>query len=176
MSMDIPWKNLMSHTEHLRWNAQSCIRISSPALRQWCDKSLPCLFGNPALMVWPPHTYRVWTCWVLEATSYHSANMCTGWVVACSFQQGYDFGSNPGAVQAPAGARYCWRYPHSIALLHSRRKRPVRPQHIDDLWADVGSMSAGLNRIWEKSYFCWKLQATTQLEHMYWLSCSSCSL
>ncbi len=60
--MDIPWKNLMSNIEHLCRNAQSCIRTSSPASRQWCGESLPCLFGNPALMVWPPHTHRVWPC------------------------------------------------------------------------------------------------------------------
>jgi hypothetical protein len=60
--MDIPWKNLMSNTEHLRRNAQSCIRTSSPALRPWHGESLPHFFGNPALMVWPPHTYSVWPC------------------------------------------------------------------------------------------------------------------
>ncbi len=42
--------------------------ILSPALRQWCGKSLcpklPHLFGNPALMVWPPHTCCVWPCQV----------------------------------------------------------------------------------------------------------------
>jgi hypothetical protein len=60
--MDIPWKNLMCNTEHLRRNAQSCIRTSSPALRQWCGESLPCLFGNPASVVWPPYMYRIWPC------------------------------------------------------------------------------------------------------------------
>ncbi len=60
--MDIPWKNLVSNTEHLRRNAQSCIRTSSPALRWWCGESLPRLFGNPSSMVWRPHTYRIWPC------------------------------------------------------------------------------------------------------------------
>ncbi len=60
--MDIPWKNLMSNNEHLHRNAQSCIKTSSPALRQWCGESLPPLFGNPALMVWPPHMYSDWPC------------------------------------------------------------------------------------------------------------------
>jgi hypothetical protein len=32
---------------------------------------------------------------------------CIGLVVACSFPQGYDLGSYPGVVQAPAGACYC---------------------------------------------------------------------
>ncbi len=39
--MDIPWKNLTSNTEHLRRNAQSSIRTSSPVSRQWCGESLP---------------------------------------------------------------------------------------------------------------------------------------
>jgi hypothetical protein len=67
--MNIPWISLsksyvfgLSNTEHLRRNAESCIRPSSPALRWWHGESLPCLFGNPALMVWPPHTYSVWLC------------------------------------------------------------------------------------------------------------------
>ncbi len=59
----------MSNTEHLRRNAQSCIRTSSPALRQWCGESLPRLFGNPALMVWSPHTYSIWPCWVCQKYS-----------------------------------------------------------------------------------------------------------
>jgi hypothetical protein len=67
--MEIPWKSLsksyvfgLSNTEHLRRNAQSCIRTSSPALRWWRGESWPCLFGNPSLMVWPPHTCCVWPC------------------------------------------------------------------------------------------------------------------
>jgi hypothetical protein len=36
--------------------------------------------------------------------------------------------------------------------------------------AGVGSMSADLTRTWGKSYFCWKLQATTQPIHVYWTS------
>ncbi len=74
--MDIPWKSLsksyvfsLSNTEHLRRNAQSCIRTSSPALRQWHGESLPRLFGNPALMVWPTHTYSVWPCWACQEHS-----------------------------------------------------------------------------------------------------------
>ncbi len=69
--MDLPWKNLMSNTEHLRRNAQSCIRTISPALRQWCGESLPRLFGNPALMVWPHHTYCVWPCWACQKIPLH---------------------------------------------------------------------------------------------------------
>ncbi len=68
--MDIPWKSLsqsyvfgLSKTDHLCRNAQSCIRTSSPALRQWCGESSPHLFGNPASMVWPPHTSSTWPCW-----------------------------------------------------------------------------------------------------------------
>ncbi len=67
--MDIPWKSLsksyvfgLFNTEHLCRNAQSCIRTSSPALRQWRGELSPCLFGNPALMVWPPHRCCVWPC------------------------------------------------------------------------------------------------------------------
>ncbi len=67
--MDIPWKSLsksyvfgLFNTEHLRRNAQSCIRTSSPALRQWRGESLLCLSGNLASMVWPPHTYSIWPC------------------------------------------------------------------------------------------------------------------
>ncbi len=60
--MEIPWKNLMPNTGPLLRNAQSCIKTSSPVSRQWCGESLPCLFGNPALMVWPPHTYCIWPC------------------------------------------------------------------------------------------------------------------
>ncbi len=41
-------------------NAQSCIRTSSPALRQQRGEYSPRLFGNPASMVWPPHTCCVW--------------------------------------------------------------------------------------------------------------------
>ncbi len=65
--MDIPWTSLsksylfgLSNTEHLCRNAQSCIRTSSPALRGCCSESSPCLFGDPASMVWPPHTCCVW--------------------------------------------------------------------------------------------------------------------
>ncbi len=74
--MDIPWKSVsksyvfgLSNTEHLCRNAQSCIRTSSPALRQWRGESLPHLFGNPALIVWPPHTYSVWPCLVRQKYS-----------------------------------------------------------------------------------------------------------
>ncbi len=52
----------LSNTEHLRRNAQSSIRTSSLALRWWRGESSPCLFGNPDLMVWPPHTCCVWPC------------------------------------------------------------------------------------------------------------------
>ncbi len=73
--MDIPWKNLMSNTEHLRRNAQFCIRTSSPALRQWHGESLPCLLGDPALIAWPPHTYCVWPCWAHQKYSCTERSM-----------------------------------------------------------------------------------------------------
>ncbi len=44
-------------TKYLPRTAQSCIRTSSPALRQWCGK--PATSG-PDSTVWPHHTSSIW--------------------------------------------------------------------------------------------------------------------
>ncbi len=60
-------------------NTAFYVGMLSPALRRWHGKSLcptlPCLFGNPALMVWPPHTYCIWPCQVRQKYS------CTVWSI-----------------------------------------------------------------------------------------------
>ncbi len=102
--MDIPWKNLMSNTEHLHRNSQSCIRTSSSALRRWCGESLPCLFENPASMIWPPHTYCVWPCRVRQKYP------CTLWSII-GLRQEYIFAQ-----------KHLWRYAFMISKLI-----PVKP-------------------------------------------------
>ncbi len=43
--------------KHLNMNAQSCIRTSSPAIRQWCGKPAT---SEPDSTVWTYHTSIIW--------------------------------------------------------------------------------------------------------------------
>ncbi len=45
------------NTKHIHRNAQSCIRTSSPAFRQWCDKPAT---SEPDSTVWPYHRSSIW--------------------------------------------------------------------------------------------------------------------